>query len=125
MKAQARQVELIAADCSPSLPGTLLTVRPRNYNESVSDREADERRSLPPGMAYGARRADARSMSAAVLTKVAPAASQRILADVSAFAESSTVPKEPALDRLEAALGRDFADRLVAALSDKSSNRRL
>jgi hypothetical protein len=61
-------------------------------------------------------------MSAAVLTEVAPvAASQRILADVGAFAESDDVPpREPALDRLEAAIGRDFADRLVAALSDKS-----
>jgi hypothetical protein len=28
--------------------------------------------------------------------------------------------KTPALDRLEAAIGRDFADRLVAALSDKT-----
>ncbi|HET9436807.1 MAG TPA: hypothetical protein VFO64_01300 [Gaiellaceae bacterium] len=60
-------------------------------------------------------------MSAAVLTKVAPAASsQRILADVSALAGKEGTPKQPALDRLEAAIGRDFADRLVAALSDKS-----
>jgi hypothetical protein len=29
------------------------------------------------------------------------------------------VEKTPVLDRLEAALGRDFADRLVAALSEK------
>ena len=78
-------------------------------------------RSLPPGI--GARRvvADARLMSAAVLTKVAPAASQRILNDVSALAGQEGMPKQPALDRLEAALGRDFADRLVAALSDKSA----
>jgi hypothetical protein len=62
-------------------------------------------------------------MSAAVLTKVAPAASQRILADVTAFGESSSAPKVPALVRLEAALGRDFADRLVAALSEKSVDR--
>jgi hypothetical protein len=68
---------------------------------------------------------DARSMSAAVLTKVAPTASQRILEDVSALAGSRGMPKQPALDRLEAAIGRDFADRLVAALSDKSGpNRR-
>ncbi len=64
-------------------------------------------------------------MSAAVLTKVAPAASsQRILADVSALVGKEGMPKQPALDRLEAALGRDFADRLVAALSDKSGSRR-
>jgi hypothetical protein len=34
------------------------------------------------------------------------------------------MPKQPALDRLEEAIGRDFADRLVAALSDKSGDRR-
>ena len=68
------------------------------------------------------RPADVRSMSAAVLTKVAPAASsQRILADVSALAGRG-ITKQPALDRLEAAIGRDFADRLVAALSDKSGS---
>jgi hypothetical protein len=63
-------------------------------------------------------------MSAAVLVKVAPAASRRILADVRAFAEHKTTSKQPALDRLEAALGRDFADRLVAALSEQSDDRR-
>jgi hypothetical protein len=69
--------------------------------------------------------ADARSMSAAVLTKVAPAASsQRILSDVSALVGKEGMPKQPALDRLEEALGRDFADRLVAALSDKSGHSR-
>jgi hypothetical protein len=40
--------------------------------------------------------------------------------DVSAIAGRDTGAKAPALDRLEAAIGRDFADRLVAALSDKS-----
>ena len=59
-------------------------------------------------------------MSAAVLTKVAPAASQRILDDVTAFGERSPAPKVPALVRLEAALGRELADRLLAALSEKS-----
>ena len=81
--------------------------------------DARSRRSLPPGMAVGTSAADPRSMSAAVLTKVAPAASQRILKDVSALAGHEGMPKQPALDRLEAAIGRDFADRLVAALSDK------
>jgi hypothetical protein len=59
-------------------------------------------------------------MSAAVLIEVAPAASQRILADVTAFGERSPSQKVPVLVRLEAALGRDFADRLLAALSEKS-----
>jgi hypothetical protein len=82
------------------------------------------RRSLPPGIDGEVPRTDARSMSAAVLTKVAPAASQRILKDVSALAGHQGMPKQPALHRLEAAIGRDFADRLVAALSDKSGQRR-
>ena len=61
-------------------------------------------------------------MSAAVLTKVAPAASKRILADASALVSAERAPKEPALERLEQAIGRDFADRLVAALSEKSGD---
>jgi hypothetical protein len=86
---------------------------------------AHDHRSLPPGITDPRAGADARSMSAAVLTKVAPAASsQRILADVSALVGKEGMPKQPALDRLEAAIGRDFADRLVAALSDKSGDRR-
>ncbi len=85
----------------------------------------EKRSSLPPGIVAGASVTDVRFMSAAVLTKVAPAASQRILEDVSALAGHKGMPKQPALDRLEQAIGRDFADRLVAALSDKSgSNRR-
>jgi hypothetical protein len=59
-------------------------------------------------------------MSAAVLMKAAPEASTRILADVSALAAPERAPMEPALERLEQAIGRDFADRLVAALSDRS-----
>ena len=66
--------------------------------------------------------ADARSMSAAVLIQVAPAASTRILADVSALA--APTPREPALERLEQAIGREFADRLVAALSEQSDRTR-
>ena len=80
-------------------------------------------RSLQPGIARGSALADARSMSAAVLTKVAPTASTRILADVSALV-ADHARKEPALERLERAIGRDFADRLVAALSDKSGHAR-
>jgi len=58
-------------------------------------------------------------MSAATLTKVAPAASSRLLADVHALARSDSGKRAPALTRLEAALGREFADRLVAALSEE------
>jgi hypothetical protein len=62
-------------------------------------------------------------MSTTVLTKVAPAATKRILEDASALVSAEGSPKEPALERLERAIGRDFADRLVAALSDKSGHR--
>jgi hypothetical protein len=58
-------------------------------------------------------------MSAAVLTNVAPAASSRLLADMKALHGCDPGEREPALDRLEAALGRDFADRLVTALSNE------
>jgi hypothetical protein len=58
-------------------------------------------------------------MSAAVLTTVAPAASIRLLADVKALGGAEDdEPRESALIRLEEALGRDLADRLVAALSE-------
>ena len=80
-------------------------------------------RSLPPGIGLRGGPADARSMSTAVLTKVAPAATTRILADASALVSADRAPKERALERLEQAIGRDFADRLVAALSDKSGHR--
>jgi hypothetical protein len=55
-------------------------------------------------------------MTAAVLTKVSSAGSTRLLADVHAFDERDP-ERAPALIRLEAALGREFADRLVAALT--------
>jgi hypothetical protein len=62
-------------------------------------------------------------MSAATLTKVAPAASSRLLADVHALDPRDSGKRTPALIRLEAALGRDFADRLVAALSESRDDR--
>ena len=65
-----------------------------------------------------------RCMSAAVLIQVAPAASTRILADVSALAAPDRLPREPALYRLERAIGREFADRLVAALSEQPGKAR-
>jgi hypothetical protein len=60
-------------------------------------------------------------MSAAVLTQVAPHGSLRLLADVKALAEpdEDETLRTPALTRLEEALGREFADRLVAALSNE------
>ena len=75
--------------------------------------------SLPPGIERRRTNADRRNMSAATLTKVAPAASSRLLADVHALDRPAAGKRTPALTRLEAALGRDFADRLVAALSEE------
>lgn len=79
--------------------------------------------SLPQGIPGPGLRADRPDMSAAVLTEAAPAAASRILADVNALDESDPRERETAIERLEAALGRDFADRLVAALSDEGVER--
>jgi hypothetical protein len=56
-------------------------------------------------------------MSAAALMNVAPTGSPRLLAAVNAMEGSDEAGREPALHRLETALGRDFADRLVTLLA--------
>jgi hypothetical protein len=61
-------------------------------------------------------------MSAALLVEVAPACSLRLLADVHAFGGQRYEAKASALERLEAALGRELADRLVSALSDRRTD---
>jgi hypothetical protein len=58
-------------------------------------------------------------MTAAVLVEVAPAGSIRLLADVRALGEHAYEGRDSAALRLEAALGRDFADLLVTALSER------
>ena len=58
-------------------------------------------------------------MSAALLVEVAPAGSLRLLADVHAFAADRRGSDSSAFSRLEAALGRELADRLVSALSER------
>jgi hypothetical protein len=58
-------------------------------------------------------------MTAAVLAQVAPAGSLRLLADVKALGGEGE-ERAPALIRLEQAVGRDFADRLVVALSGRA-----
>jgi hypothetical protein len=58
-------------------------------------------------------------MSAALLVHVAPASSRRLLADVEALGGLSAELRAPASDRLEAKLGRELADRLVSALSER------
>ena len=55
--------------------------------------------------------------SAASLMKAAPAASARLLADVADVHGRETKDQELVVDRLAAALGREFAERLVVALS--------
>jgi len=57
-------------------------------------------------------------VSADVLAQAAPSASNRLLADLKALGGRVVDDRAPALLRLEAALGRDFADRLVSALSE-------
>jgi hypothetical protein len=61
-------------------------------------------------------------MSAALLVEVAPAGSLRLLAYVRAFGADRRGSDVSALDRLEAALGRELADRLVAALSERHAD---
>jgi hypothetical protein len=62
-------------------------------------------------------------MRAAALENAPTAAASRLLADVHALDSHVAEEREPALIRLEAVLGRDFADRLVAALSDGRPDR--
>jgi hypothetical protein len=57
-------------------------------------------------------------VSADVIARAAPSASIRLLADMRALGGQPVVGRAPALSRLEEALGRDFADRLVSALSE-------
>ncbi|HXG77060.1 MAG TPA: hypothetical protein VNJ53_10855 [Gaiellaceae bacterium] len=59
-------------------------------------------------------------MSAAALTNMGPRGSSRLLAAVSALDALSAVEKrQPASSRLEAALGRELADRVLAVLSSE------
>ena len=60
---------------------------------------------------------DGDGMSAAVLTTTAAASSNRLLAHVKALAGSERTHRTSAQIRLQAAIGRDLADRLVTALS--------
>ena len=76
-----------------------------------------------PGIASHPRRLHNLRMSAATLIAVRSASSARLLADVGRLHERDKDEQEPALDRLAAALGRDFADRLVAALSKEALDR--
>jgi len=101
--------------CAGPQPGVRLTrIRPLAPTQTAVGRS-----SLPPGIAARSPAADSQHMSSAASTKAAAAGSPRLIADVKAF-DSREGKREPALSRLEEALGRDFADRLVAALSTQS-----
>jgi hypothetical protein len=58
-------------------------------------------------------------MTTTVPSQVAQSGAFRLLADVRALEDRDIDPRPPALIRLEAALGRDFADRLMSALSEE------
>jgi hypothetical protein len=58
-------------------------------------------------------------MAATVPSQMVQSGAFRLLADVRALEDRDVDPRTPALTRLEAALGRDFADRLMNALSQE------
>lgn len=80
-------------------------------------------KSLAPGMRSGVGKVQNRRVSAATLVTAARSASPRLLADVEELHGRDPHDRGPALDRLAAALGRDFAERLVAALSAEALER--
>jgi hypothetical protein len=62
-------------------------------------------------------------MSAAAIVDIAAAASGRLLADVQSMDGRAPATRAPVVDRLEAALGHEFAEQLVAALSKEALDR--
>ncbi len=84
----------------------------------------DRWHSLGPGMAAGWRSSITIEMSSATrLVDIASARSARLLADVEDFDGRGPDDRVPILDRLAAVLGRDFAERIVAALSNEALER--
>jgi hypothetical protein len=69
-----------------------------------------------------ATRPHTRGVSAASLIDAAPAASSRLLLDVEEL-HGRRDEREPAPARLEALLGRELTERLVAALSERDRRR--
>lgn len=105
----------------------------RSYGTGVSP-VRDRGLSLPcgshpsngsPGLGIGARcgRLHTPGVAAAKLSVVAPAASPRLLADVSELHGRDPDDGMSARERLETALGPEFADRLVEALSAEALDR--
>ena len=63
------------------------------------------------------------SSAAARLVEVSPARSARLLADVEQFNGGGRGDRPSVYDRLAAALGEDFAERIVKALSAEALDR--
>jgi hypothetical protein len=63
------------------------------------------------------------SSAAAWLVEVAPARSARLRADVGQFDGGGRDGRSSVFDRLAAALGEDFAERIVKALSAEALDR--
>jgi hypothetical protein len=61
--------------------------------------------------------------TAARLVEIAPTHSARLLADVGQFDGRGRGDRPSVFDRLSAALGRDFAERIVTALSAEALDR--
>lgn len=57
------------------------------------------------------------------LVEIARTRSARLLADVGQFDGGGRDDRPPVFDRLSAALGRDFAERIVTALSAEALDR--
>lgn len=62
-------------------------------------------------------------MSVATLVAANPSSSARLLADVAEADEHEPNGRKPVVDRLAVALGREFAERLVAELSSDALGR--
>jgi hypothetical protein len=62
-------------------------------------------------------------MSAATLVAANPSSISRLLADVSEAPGDDPNGRKPVVDRLSVALGREFAERLVAELSSDALGR--
>jgi hypothetical protein len=62
-------------------------------------------------------------MSVATLVAANPSSISRLLADVAEVDEREPNGRGPVVDRLAVALGRDFAERLVAELSTDALGR--
>jgi hypothetical protein len=62
-------------------------------------------------------------VSVATLVAAKPSSTARLLADVAEVHGRASTEHEPVVDRLSVALGREFAERLVAELSNDALGR--